>query len=92
MSDSCYLPSLLATPDITCFVTLNRRSDRLRALESADHDPVDFARLSRGPGLGRDLGQAQGDGVQGQADAGSDHGAVDADVLQIVPQQQLQLA
>src|SRR5215469_4388292 len=36
-------------------------------------------------------GQRQDDGVQGQADAGSDHCAVDPDVLQVVSEQQLQL-
>jgi GNAT superfamily N-acetyltransferase len=37
-------------------------------------------------------GEGEGDGVQGQADARADHGAVDADVLEIAPEEQLQLA
>ncbi len=37
-------------------------------------------------------GQSHGNGVQGQPHAGSDHRAVDADVLQIGPEEQFQLA
>src|ERR1700755_91483 len=37
-------------------------------------------------------GQAEGDGVQDQAHAGADHRAVNADVLQIAAEEQLQLA
>src|SRR5215471_10683613 len=40
---------------------------------------------------GAPSGQSHGDGVQGQSDARSHHSAVDADVLQIVPEEQLQL-
>src|SRR5215813_12444853 len=59
------------------------------------------ARLSRAMGGGAiwaalgerpPSGQSHGNGVQGQPHAGPDHRAVDADVLEIAPEEQFQLA
>jgi inner membrane transporter RhtA len=44
------------------------------------------------PAASSRLVQGQGDGMQGQAHAGADHGAVNSNELQVPPEQQLKLA
>ncbi len=54
-------------------------ADLARPINSGEQDAPSAPR-------GRELGQSQDDGVQGQAHAGPHHCAVDADELQITPQ------